>query len=65
MKKEEFAALLQSHDWYYQHSDDPAAYQRGATEANRIRTAAAADPQLQALLDEFRDSMNSPRPEVA
>lgn len=32
----EFAQLLQSHDWYYERTEDPAVYKRGARERRII-----------------------------
>lgn len=32
----DFAQLLQSHDWYYERTEDPAVYKRGARERRMI-----------------------------
>ena len=37
MTKETFKNLLSAHDWYYQYSDDPAAYRKGMAEAGVIK----------------------------
>ena len=53
MDKEEFLKLLQNHDWSYRYSDDRHAFARGQREEQRIYALAAANPELQAVFDEF------------
>lgn len=36
MNKQDFAQLLEMHDWYYQRSEDPRVYKRGAEERKMI-----------------------------
>lgn len=38
---EAYEALLKSHDWAYQHSEDPAVWRKGAAETAAINIAAA------------------------
>lgn len=54
MEKEAFTKLLREHDWHYEYSDDRAAWSKGVLQSNMIKRAAAADPELQKLLDEYK-----------
>ena len=36
MNKQDFAQLLEMHDWYYERSEDPRAYKKGAEQRKLI-----------------------------
>lgn len=46
----DFAQLLQSHDWYYERTEDPSVYKRGAQERRAIFNAKA---QLGAVAEQM------------
>ncbi len=54
MKRNEYTALLENHDWSYQMSDDPKAYQRGREERERLVALAEGNPELAKLLQRYR-----------
>lgn len=60
MDAEEFKKLLKNHDWGYRYSDDKTAYARGGHEEMQIRSLARSNPELQQILDEYRNGSNSP-----
>jgi hypothetical protein len=54
MDPAEFRQRCKRHDWQYRFSEDRRAFRQGQEEEALIRAAAAADPELQAILDEFQ-----------
>ena len=54
MTREEYTKLLVKHDWCYQMSDDPRAYQRGREERERLVSLAERNPELAQLLQKYR-----------
>lgn len=45
--------LLRTADWYYQHSDNMAAFRRGQADMERITRAIGDDKTLQEIRDKF------------
>lgn len=55
MTIEEYYALLEKHDWYYEMSDDHRVWKAGvAARDNLVAIAAEHGGQYQTLLDGFR-----------
>ena len=55
MAPAEFFKLLETHDWYFQYSDDHRAWTKGQAEASRIQSIAQEVPLF---LDMYRDYSN-------
>lgn len=43
MDATEFFKLLESHDWYYQYSDDHRAWEKGSKESKRLQSIIQED----------------------
>ena len=50
----EYTQLLERHDWHYQMSDDPRAYEQGRQERQRIVALAESNPEFAKLLQKYR-----------
>lgn len=63
---QDFYKALESHDWFYDYSDDGSVYRRGRAEEDRIGKATATSPAHKALYDAFRayiyDKKEKPTP---
>lgn len=53
MTPEDFMALLQRHDWFYDYSDDHAVWQKGNGEWLKISKQIVSDPTLRKIYDAF------------
>ena len=45
-ERQEFFKQCQSHDWYYQYSDDGRVYDRGRETSHRLQSKAKTHPAL-------------------
>ena len=48
MELEEYQKLLDTHDWYYQYSDDYRWYKKGQAERDRLRALAETSEEFKA-----------------
>lgn len=49
MTEQEYAKLLDRHDWTYQFSDDPRWYKKGKAEAAKLKALAASNDEFKKL----------------
>ena len=55
---QEFYALLERHDWYYDWSDDHRVWRKGTRERNILESLAKENgPEYQTLLEQYRKYM--------
>lgn len=60
MTTHEYTRLLETHDWFYEYSDDFSAYQRGHKSKQLLESLAKQDETLKKLFDEYkRDITNA------
>ena len=53
MTPEAYLKKLQSHDWYYNYSDDNRVYNAGLAEERDLRAIARTDPELEQLFESY------------
>ena len=63
MTLEEFAKLLNGHDWFYNYSDNSTYYNRGRMQSKAI-DAAFANLKAQGLEQEAKDLYNDLSPDM-
>lgn len=51
--KEEYAELLENHDWFYQYSDDFRVYRKGEEERSNLRAFARQCDELKLMYDKY------------
>jgi len=61
MSKEEFAKLLEDHDWFYNMSDDPWVWTRGNQERLKIENLCKENPEFQKMYEEKGNSIFNPQ----
>jgi len=44
---------LESHDWYYNYSDDHRAWSKGSEESRRLQSIAQENPTLLRMYDDY------------
>lgn len=59
MTEEEFRAILKSHDFFYEMSDDHRYWVKGKAERAQILNIVASYPKFKPIWEEYRDEMNN------
>ena len=54
INEQEFLNMLESHDWYYEYSDDHSQWNKGRQQRAAIMMAIQADETLLPLYDKFQ-----------
>ena len=67
MTPEAYFKKLQSHDWYYQYSDDHGAWQKGRSQAMELQSIAAEGGIYGKMYEEYSAAMfdkEIPKPQL-
>lgn len=54
MTTEDYARMLEQHDWWYEMSDDPKAYRNGLAKEQELRSLAYDNPVLLKMYEQKR-----------
>lgn len=59
MTNEEFFRMLESHDWFYEYSDDHGVWTKGKENKKRIQATAQENPLFSRMYSEYVEYINA------